>query len=314
MKKLLFLFIAIIGIFIFSTKVLAEGQPLQKSALNRKGFSVFTNSEAKKIAFHIEGNRSAKTIYLFLSGIDKNMSEWDRLVPLMLKNDPTAAYVRIDLFGQGQTAEMNPSKQTLISYEKQVSLLKEFLATPKFRGKNINFISHSYGGAIATKFVQENPNVITKNILVAPFVDNLEVHQPGVGPFLAWSKFVSEFTGLQSFYELNVGTGTALTTILTWPAYQAVRQSETRLTNVLALTEGVRDIGMTNAISKAGQTQTSIIYSGLDELIPTSGHMHLWDNIPETSRGFLFRIPATHESVILNADQVFEAISQILQN
>lgn len=314
MKKILFLFTALFGILTFSSHGMAAVQCSQLFNLTKKGSALFTDSQSKQIAFRIDGNPHSEKVYLLLSGIDKSMSEWERLLPMMLENDSSAAYVRIDLFGQGETAELNQTSKRSISYEDQVQLLNEFIAAQGFHTKELNFISHSYGGAIATKFVQENPDLIKRNILIAPFVDNLEIHQPGVGPFIAWSKFVSEFTGLKDFYELSIGSSAAFGTIMTWPAYQAIRKSENKLTDVLALTEGVRHVGMTEAISQAGATETSIIYSGLDELIPASGHLLLWKHVPETSRGQMLRIPASHESVILNAKQVFDALLQILKN
>lgn len=312
MKKMLTLLTTLFGILAFSVEGSAAIQCRQFFDLTKKGSYLFQTSDAKQVSFRIDGNPRADKIYVLLSGIDKSMSEWDRLLPMMLENDSKAAYVRIDLFGQGETGEMNHTSKSSIPYEAQVQLLREFIRVQGLNGKDITFISHSYGGAIATKFVQENPNLIRRNILIAPFVDNLEIHQPGIGPFYAWSKFMSEFAGLKGFYEASVGNSAALGTIISWPAYQAIRPSENKLSNVLALTEGVREVRMTEAISEAGTTETSIIYSGLDELIPSSGHLQLWKNVPETSQGLLLRIPATHESVVLNTKQVFDALLQLL--
>lgn len=291
---------------------MAQRQCYTLFGLTKSGAQTFLNSKKESIAFRIEGNISSKKVYLFLSGLDKNMSEWDRLLKLMMPKDPQAAYVRIDLFGQGETAEMNPTSESTIHFSRQVELLQDFIQSQGLSGKEINFISHSYGGAIASRYVQENPDAIRRNILLAPFVDNLEIHQPGVGPFLAWSKFVSEISGLKALYEFNTQTSGTIGTTLTWPAYKLFHKTDNRLRDVLALTNGVRDVGMSNALRHAGSTETSVIVSSLDELIPITGHLFLWKDIPEESQGFFLNVIATHEAVSLNPDQVFEQISKVI--
>lgn len=277
-----------------------------------KGSSIFVNSKKEAVAFRIDGHSTSEKVILFLNGIDKNLNEWDRLLALMLKRDPTAAYVRIDLFGQGETSDMNPLTTNSISYKRQIQLLQNFISSQGFQNKDLTLISHSYGGAIASKYIQQNPDVVKKNIMISPFIDNLEIHQPGFGPFLAWTKYLSELTGLKGFYDLNIQLGASVGTVLTWPSYQLIRNSESKLHNVLALSEGVRDVEMNQSAEASGSTQTSIIYARLDELIPASGHLDLWEHIPEASRGSLLRIAATHESVLLNTPQVFEAVTSLL--
>lgn len=307
MKKFAFQFILFVGLVLNLSVTHAALQCANFFGLTNKGAHFFETSKSDKIAIKVEGNLQSEEVFVFLNGLDRDMSDWDKVLGLMKADNPDAMYVRLDLFGQGETASMNPKSK--LPYTLQTEMLKEMFAKLGLAGKKVTFISHSYGGAIAAKFVQENPNAVAQNIMISPFVDFLETHHPSFSPVFSFAKTFSYAFGLKDAYEASIQLNSTLGTTLTWPAFQLLRQTPGKLSDVIELTNGVRDIGMNQAVSAAGATRTSLIYSGLDELIPTSAHLEVWENVPEQSRGSIIRIPATHESVTLQPQAVFEAIS-----
>lgn len=272
-----------------------------------RGSSILITSQQEKIAVRVEGSvAQSQKVFLFLNGIDRDMSVWDQVLSLMKEQHPNAAYVRLDLLGQGETSDLTPLAK--IHFSQQVQVLKEIYDSLALNKKEVTFISHSYGGAIATRFVQEHPDAVAHNILIAPYVDFLETHHPMFSPYLSTIKAFSYAFGFKEAYEANIQLNSAWGTFITWSSYQLLKQTPAKLNDVIALTHGVRDVGMNQALEQAGSTRTSMIYGSLDELIPASAHIEMWSHVPATSQGSLIRIAATHDSVNLAPQMVFEAL------
>lgn len=275
------------------------------------GMQIFQKGSGPQMAYRESGDISAQNVIVFLNGIDKDSHEWDGVRDRLMTKKVSAHYLQLDLIGQGETAKLNSQVQE-IPYQEQIKLLQDFLASKNLNGKNLILIGHSYGGGIAARYIHDNPGAVKSAVLINPFVDNLEFHQPVVGPMMAWTQFFSAMSGLGGLYEAQLQLSADMAALATWPVYNYLDRAKADLPHILSLTYGIRNLGMTAAVSNPGSTRMNLVISGLDELIPTEAHMQLWAHVPEANRGLFQRLPLTHESVVQAPDQITEAIAKAL--
>lgn len=262
--------------------------------------TVFTGQSGWKIVYRFSGPAKPKARILFLNGIDKDMTEWDSMRAAIAEKYPDAAFAQVDLVGQGQAGELNRSKidplKSEISYSVQTALLRELIRKEGWDNENLVIIGHSYGGGIAARLNAETHGMVKEVVLVAPFVDFLETQQPGVGPFMAAQKMFFEMWGLRSVYDYMVGAGTETGMIATWLPYSMVKGPKSSLSNIIALTRGIRDLNMAGSVQNAGDTKISLIGFTHDEVVPPPAIASLWENIPNANRGEFNVLFGTHES------------------
>lgn len=270
------------------------------------------NANGKRIVFESFGAPNAETQVLFLNGIDKGLSQWTRVRESLQFKHPDWGFTQVDLLGQGKTAELNPTEGASISYRAQVDALKILIQDRGLSGKKLILVGHSYGGGIAARLIKENPGLVKEAVLVSPFVDHLETHQPGVGPVMWWAKQWSEMMGLRGLYEANVQMGSDAGAMMTWPMYSFWHSTNSRLTDVMALSRGIRDLQMDQSLRGAGSTRISILSAQMDELIPVTAHAALWSQIPASARGRFGLLTTTHESVTTAPDLVAREILRTL--
>lgn len=281
-------------------------------ASTSSGTQVFQkNAQSPRMAYQVSGDTSAETVIVFLNGIDKSSREWDQVRDIMIAKKTPASYIQLDLLGQGQTAQLSPT--THIPYEQQVQLLKDFLDSRSLHGKKLVLIGHSYGGGIAARFVHDHPGIAHSVVLVNPFVDNLESYQPVIGPMMAWARHYAAMTGASAVYESHIQISADLGAISSWPMYAYSGRADAELSNVLALTHGIRYLGMTESVSAPGNTIIHLVISSWDEMIPEAAHDDLFDHIPANNRGVYLVMPVSHESVVNSPQQVVKAIDQALE-
>jgi pimeloyl-ACP methyl ester carboxylesterase len=258
---------------------------------------MFETTQKKQIVFETHGNEQAETQVVFLNGIDKDLSQWTRVRQQMQIERPDWGFTQIDLLGQGKTSDLNPSKDSSIPFQEQVAALKQMILDRGLDQKNLILIGHSYGGGIAARLIKENPGMVRETVLISPFVDHLETHQVGVGPIMWWMKQWSHMTGMKALYDMNVQMGSDMGTMMTWPVYSFWHASGARVTDVMALSKGIRDLNMDQSVSAAGTTRIHMLVSQMDELIPTTAHSLLWARVPKENRGRFGLMVSTHESV-----------------
>lgn len=269
-------------------------------------------SNGKRLVFEFFGSEDAATQVIFLNGIDKGLSQWTRVRESLQFKHPDWGFTHIDLLGQGKTAELNPTVGNSISYREQVDALNVLIRSRGLAGKKLILIGHSYGGGIAARLIKENPGLVKEAILVSPFVDHLETHQPGVGPVLWWAKQWSDMMGLRGLYEAQVQMGSDAGAMMTWPVYSYWHSTNARLSDVMALSRGIRDLQMDQSLRGAGPTRISILSAQMDELIPVSAHAALFAQVPTSARGRFALMTTTHESVTTAPDLVAREILRTL--
>jgi len=265
-----------------------------------------------EVAYTVSGDFDAKTAVIFLPGLERDQSEFQSVENKMLAQKPHLLSVRLDLLGQGATGK-RMQVTTEIEFQDQLTLLDHLLATKELAGKKIVLVGHSYGGGIAARYAADRPGVVKDVILVAPFVDHLEIHQPGVGPMMAFTKFWLDFSNLGAFYESAVGMSSEAGSLMTWPAYSMLNGVDANVGHVLAMTRGIRNIKMTEAVSKMdARTRVSFVISQFDELIPGPAHLQLWNAVPPASQGAYYPIWASHNGVQLLPSFVATPVLNIL--
>jgi|GEM_PF-3720889 len=278
------------------------------------GKSQVLQIQVKEQAISMEetGSRNSQNVVIFLSGLERDRSQFTKVEQQMRRTWNDFISIRIDLLGQGQTARtMGP--QTSIQPEDQETILESVLARPELQGKHIILVGHSYGGGIAAKFAADHPNVVSDLILIAPFVDNLEIHQPLVGPSMDWMRYWAKFMQMGSVYDSAVQGTSEMGSVLTWPTYKLMQGIDANLMDVLAMTRGIRHLDMNAAVANLQNIRVHMLISSLDELIPTPAHKALWELVPEPSRGTFQFMPSTHNSVTYHPAMVSEQILRILR-
>lgn len=256
---------------------------------------IHTTEDGLRVLYRTSGSKSPKARILFLNGIDKDMSEWSGLRSTMEKRYPEAAFVQVDLIGQGKSAEMNSSASE-IHFSLQVRVLKDLIEKNGWDQEPLIVVGHSYGGGIAARLNAEHPGRIQEIILAAPFADFLETKQPGIGPFLMAQKMAMDAWGLGPWYEMMVSTTTESGMAATWLPYSTMKQSKSTLKNVIAMTRGIRQLNMDQAVANPGDARISIIAFTHDEVVPPHALMSMWNRIPEANRGQFRLMMGTHEA------------------
>ncbi len=267
---------------------------------------VFITSDKSKIAYRYSGNSDADTVVIFLNGINKNYDQWDGVIAKASQARSDLQFIQVDLFGQGRTSELNPLKE--IPFQKQTKMLRELIHNLIPRDKKIFLVGHSYGGGIAARFTKENSAKVAGLLLIAPFVDYLEAHQPIYGNILAVNKSILDFWGMGLMYESYMNWASELGIRQTWTKYAAYTQTAANMADVIALTHGVRYLGMTDAVKNVGTTKINLLVSERDKLIPNSAHQLLWNNVPALNRGFIDVINSSHDSVTESPELVVNAL------
>lgn len=272
---------------------------------------VFRTSHSERVSYRLTGPASAKRIFVFLNGIDKNMSQWDQVISEMKSQNSKDLYLQVDLLGQGRTSDVNPLYTDRIAYQEQVRILDELLSFVRKQNHEVVIVGHSYGGGIGARYVADHPGAVKTVIMISPFVDHLEVYQPGLGPFMWMAKSAAEMMGLKEFYETNVQLGSELGTAANWMTYSFFHQSEGHIADVINLTRGIRDLDMAGALRKAGTTEMNLVISQYDEVVPPAAHHHLWQNVPDQNRGDLVTLYSTHESVTLFPKKISDLVIEL---
>lgn len=283
---------------------------LRSETTNRQD-RVFRTSQSERVVYRLTGRANAQRVFVFLNGIDKNMSQWDQVILEMKSQNSNDLYLQVDLLGQGRTSDLNPLYTDRIAYQEQVRIVGELLSSIKAQNQEVVFVGHSYGGGIGARYIAEHPGVVKSMIMISPFVDHLEIYQPGLGPFMWMAKSAAEMMGLKDFYEVNVQLGSELGTAANWMTYSFFHQSEGHIADVINLTRGIRDLDMAGAMKDAGTTEMNLVISQFDEVVPPAAHHHLWQNVPKGNRGHLMTLYSTHESVTLFPKKISDLVIEL---
>lgn len=107
--------------------------------------------------YSLSDKKSFKTL-VFLHGWGVDSKLWFGLIPKIIDRNYSLYFLDLPGFGQSQTP---PESYGLDQYRNIVLKFIEKLGL-----KNINIIGHSFGGSIAIKIASENPNFLSKVILV----------------------------------------------------------------------------------------------------------------------------------------------------
>lgn len=279
--------------------------------------SVLELKDKTKIAYREVGSQESDTVIVMLNGLGKDMNQWNEVRDHLLdarEKSLGALLVQVDLFGEGWTGELNnDSNDFVIHFQEQVGLLHQLIKA-KWPGKKLVIAGHSYGGGIAARYAREFPSEVEQLILLAPFVDNLETHQPIVGPIYAWARATSELFGFKALYDTAVMTQSSFAMSSLWLAYGLVEPTHSTLPEVMALTRGNRDLQMTESVQHTGSTRVNLILSAGDAIVPYLAHASLWNAIPQANRGREILIPSLHDSVSLMPMTVAHNMRQILKH
>jgi pimeloyl-ACP methyl ester carboxylesterase len=272
----------------------------------------FSLSTGERLAVRQRGSSAADTVVIFLNGIDQELTQWNEIAQSLSGSRPDALYVQLDLFGQGQTAKMNKRTNQAIPFAKQIAALNELIERNGWHRKNLVLVGHSYGGGIAARYAAEYPGRVSNAVLIAPFVDDLEVYQPGVGPAMWALRMAAEMTGFRELYDANVMMGSRAAMAASWQMHSFTTGTHADLGDVMALTEGVRNIGMTQTMQALGKTQVSLGIAVFDEMIPVTGHMNLWASIPSANRRTSKNFLSGHDAVKARPAAVAELVATTL--
>ena len=250
------------------------------------------------VAIRRRGRADASSQVLFLNGIDRDMSQWSKLIDQLSSRDANAAYLQVDLLGQGQTAKWAGSPKQALPYELQIELLEDLSQASKLSpDQSLTIVGHSYGGGIAVKFAQLHPRLVRRLVLIAPYVDNLEHYQIGAGPILMWTKTWFEMFGAEKMYRDYFHLANESWMKASWSTYRAMKGSSANLDDVIALTRGIEDLGMTQAVVGLTDVKVDMVVASFDEVIPMAAHLLLFNHIPQDSRGSFKVLMSTHEIV-----------------
>lgn len=107
--------------------------------------------------FYLSDKKNCKTL-VFLHGWGVDSQLWFKIVPELINRNYNLYFLDLPGFGQSQipntTYDIDDYKKIVYTFVNKLGL------------KKINLIGHSFGGSIAIKVASENPNFLTKLVLV----------------------------------------------------------------------------------------------------------------------------------------------------
>ncbi len=140
----------------------------------------FTNKQGKKVRFRSYVRGEGLPNIVVSPGRQEPMKKYFELVHDL----PNANIYLIDHQGQGESERLlkDPQKGHVLKFQDYVNDFTHFMnnvVLPETRGEKLYLIAHSMGGAIATRFMENNPNVFHKVVLSAPMYDVFTKPYPG---------------------------------------------------------------------------------------------------------------------------------------
>jgi pimeloyl-ACP methyl ester carboxylesterase len=175
--------------FKISEKKLSESAPV-------RGWILL--SAHRKFFVDYSPPKNAKPTVVLLNGLTYSTKQWDVFAKQLIFEG--YGVVRYDMFGMGQTLLGNLPVLKEIEYRQQVHDLKELLEKLNVP-KPYNLVGLSYGGAIATEFGAQYPQLTGKLVLMAPFTKPVKEQDEWIKKQVALTR---------AMFPLNPATDAAL--------------------------------------------------------------------------------------------------------
>ncbi len=132
----------------------------------------FTNHIGKKVRFRTYIRGQGLPNIVVSPGRQEPMKKYFELV----HDIPDANFYLIDHLGQGESERLLKDRQKghindFSDYVKDFTHFMNKIVLPQTKGENLYLIAHSMGGAIATRFMDSQPEVFDRVVLSAPMYD-----------------------------------------------------------------------------------------------------------------------------------------------
>ncbi len=140
----------------------------------------FTNHLGKKIRFRTYIRGAGLPNIVVSPGRQEPMKKYFELV----HDIPDANFYLIDHLGQGESDRLLKERQKghinhFSDYVKDFTHFMNHHVLPHTKGENLYLIAHSMGGAIATRYMDTNPEAFDRVVLSAPMYDIYTKPYPG---------------------------------------------------------------------------------------------------------------------------------------
>lgn len=138
----------------------------------------FTNKQGMKIRFRVYHRGEGLPNIVISPGQSEPMKKYFELV----HDIPNANFYLIDHQGQGESERLIPEKCHVKNFQDFVDDFTLFMndhVLPETRGEKLYLIAHSMGGAITTRYMENNPSAFDKVVFSAPMYDVYTKPYPG---------------------------------------------------------------------------------------------------------------------------------------
>lgn len=265
------------GIFGFASDVHANsGKRIQKFVQIKQDRELFVDWMPAKAGF--------QTVVV-LNGLTYSTKQWDRFANSLHKMG--YGLVRYDMIGMGQTLVKYAPVFRKIELADQVTDLKALIS--QLGLSRVNLLGLSYGGGVAIAFAAQNPSMVDKLILMAPFTQPVEGQDQWIkGQIWATRQLqpwnTSSDDELYDFFLKQI-------VYTTYPAAEpSVLENPFKLEAVFRLVQGIRKWSFVEAARSLPTNSVHMIIAGEDQYIPLETLEKFWNEIPSSSRASLMII------------------------
>ena len=232
-----------------------------------------------EVFVHINPPAQGKPWVLLLNGMTYSTENWNSSVAELKKLG--IGTFRLDLRGQGRTAEKEGLLDFPIPYQQQVeiieSVLRRFRATEK-----LNILGLSYGGGLGLAFAAKNPDWVENIFAVAPYLKPISQQDQWIRLLVAQTKLFAPHLSEDFLYDFY----------LRWLVFGTYSRAEPEALNTFAkiqaafdLARGIRSFEALSIVRELPSKSLHLVVAGQDQYLTDPQEMdEFWFKLPNRVR------------------------------
>ena len=234
----------------------------------------------------------APTVML-LNGLTYSTRQWESFAQVLRSRG--ISVLRYDMFGMGNTLLRYGPVLSVIPYQFQVETLKALLEKLKIASP-YNLVGLSYGGAIATAFGAEFPELTGRLFLMAPYTRPLEEQDK-------WIK--SQIWQNRQMFPFNPASDDELYDYFlrqiiytTYPAAEPISvENPLKLEGIFRLVQGVRKWDSKKAVKRLPEGSVYLMIAEKDQYIKRSVMDEFWTWVPDLAKAEIGLVPNSEHKI-----------------
>jgi len=216
---------------------------------------------------------------VLLNGLTYTTKPWQKTAQTLA--DSGFGVLMYDMRGMGKTLEATGPATDIIPMQQQVEDLHQLLQERNLN--RVDVVGLSYGGAIALGFTSKYPEMVSHQILLAPYVKALKSLDDSVQQKVKWHRIMQPNDSrtdseLYDKYLKDV-------IYQTYPIYEpVVKEHPWRLEAVYQMVRGVRLFKAKDVANLLPTGRTHLVVAGRDQYVPVADLNEFWSALSSSQK------------------------------